>query len=178
MGLVGRVVPIKDIKTFITAAKIIAEAVPEARFYCIGPTDEDEAYYEDCRLLVKSFKLEERFTFTGRQDVREYYAFLDVLMLTSVREAQPLVVLEAYCAGVPVVSTRVGNVPELLDFDERFLAPSKDPEKLAAGVSYIHGHPLEVQKLVSRNRETVLKFYDRKEVHRTYQDLYHSMTGI
>jgi len=177
VGLVGRVVPIKDIKTFITAAKIITESIPEARFYCIGPTDEDEAYYEDCRLLVKSFKLEERFTFTGRQDVREYYAFLDALMLTSVREAQPLVVLEAYCAGVPVVSTRVGNVPELLDFDERFLAPSKDPDKLAAGVSYIHGHQLEVQKLVSRNRETVLKFYDRKEVHRTYQNLYHSMTG-
>jgi glycosyltransferase involved in cell wall biosynthesis len=177
VGLVGRVVPIKDIKTFITAAKIISASLPEARFYCIGPTDEDEGYTEDCRLLVKSFKLEERFTFTGRQDVREYYGFLDVLMLTSVREAQPLVVLEAYCAGVPVVSTRVGNVPELLDFDERFLAPSKDAEKLAAGVSYIHDHPAEMKKLIAENREKVLKFYNRREVHRTYQNLYLSMAA-
>jgi glycosyltransferase involved in cell wall biosynthesis len=177
VGLVGRVVPIKDIKTFITAAKIISETIPEARFYCIGPTDEDEAYYEDCKLLVKSFKLEERFEFTGRQDVREYYGFLDVLMLTSVREAQPLVVLEAYCAGVPVVSTRVGNVPELLDFDERFLAPSKDAEKLAAGVSFIHGHEAEMNTLIAANRKKVLKFYNRKEVHRTYQNLYLSMAG-
>ncbi|TFG62475.1 MAG: DUF3492 domain-containing protein, partial [Spirochaetales bacterium] len=49
IGLVGRVVPIKDIKTFILAAKIVHDAVPEARFYCIGPTDEDPAYYNDCR---------------------------------------------------------------------------------------------------------------------------------
>ena len=178
VGLVGRVVPIKDIKTFITAAKIISETIGEARFYCIGPTDEDEAYFEDCKLLVKSFRLEDRFEFTGRQDVREYYSFLDVLMLTSVREAQPLVVLEAYCAGVPVVSTRVGNVPELLDFDERFLAPSKDAEKLAAGVRYIHEHEQEMQKLVAENHDKVLKFYNRTEVHRTYQNLYQSMAVL
>ena len=60
--------------------------------------------------------------------MRTYYEFLDVLLLTSVREAQPLVILEAYAAGLPVVSTRVGNVPELLDYDERFLASSQDAE--------------------------------------------------
>jgi glycosyltransferase involved in cell wall biosynthesis len=175
VGLVGRVVPIKDIKTFISMAKILSEAIPEAVFHCIGPTDEDPAYFEECNSLVRSLRLEERFHFTGRKDVRECYAFLDVLLLTSVREAQPLVILEAYCAGVPVVSTRVGNVPELLDFDERVLASPKDPEKLAAGVKYLHDHPREAHQLTERCRERVLKFYDRRQLHRAYLELYRTL---
>ena len=147
IGLIGRVVPIKDIKTFIATAKIISNQIPEAKFYCIGPTDEDPGYYKDCQMLVKSFKIQDKFTFTGRQDVREYYSFLDVLLLTSIREAQPLVILEAYCAGVPVVSTTVGNVPELLDFDDRLLAASKDSEKLAKGIRFIHDNPSMVKQM-------------------------------
>ena len=172
VGLVGRVVPIKDIKTFISMAKIVSESIPKAVFHCIGPTDEDTGYFEDCQILVDSLKLTDRLHFTGRQDVREYYSFLDVLLLTSVREAQPLVILEAYCAGVPVVATRVGNVAELLDYDERFIASSKDPEKLAAGVKYIHDHPEEIDSIVDKNRERVVRFYDRDKVFQTYGDLY------
>ncbi|UCF96780.1 MAG: GT4 family glycosyltransferase PelF [Spirochaetaceae bacterium] len=172
VGLVGRVVPIKDIKTFISMAKIVSETIPEAVFHCIGPTEEDPGYFEDCQILVESLKLSDRFIFTGRQDVREYYSFLDVLLLTSVREAQPLVILEAYCAGVPVVATRVGNVAELIDFDDRFIAPSKDPEKLAAGVRYIYEHPQEMEIIVQKNRDRVVRFYDRDKVFQTYGDLY------
>jgi glycosyltransferase involved in cell wall biosynthesis len=172
VGLVGRVVPIKDIKTFILMAKIVAEAIPEARFWCIGPTDEDPAYFEDCRALVESFQLSSRFTFTGKADVRAHYAFLDVLLLTSVREAQPLVILEAYAAGVPVVSTRVGNVAELLDYDERFLAASKDAAKLAQAVRYVHDHPSEMNDLAKKNREKVNRFYDKAAVYARYREIY------
>jgi polysaccharide biosynthesis protein PelF len=175
VGLVGRVVPIKDIKTFILMARIVAEAAPEARFWCIGPVDEDPAYFDDCRALVASFQMEERFTFTGKADVRAYYAFLDVLLLTSVREAQPLVILEAYAAGVPVVSTRVGNVPELLDHDERFLAPSKDAEKLAQGVRWVRDHPEEARALAKANRERVERFYDKTAVFERYRGIYRGM---
>ena len=172
VGLVGRVVPIKDIKTFISSAKIISSLIPEATFYCIGPTDEDPGYFEDCKILVNSFRISDRFHFTGRQDVCEYYAFLDALLLTSIREAQPLVILEAFCAGVPVVATKVGNVPELLDFDERFLVSSKDPEKLAQGVKFIHDNPADIETLVEKNREKVLRFYNREQIYRTYREIY------
>ena len=177
IGLVGRVVPIKDIKTFISMAKIVSEVIPRSVFHCIGPTDEDPTYFEDCQILVESLKLTDRFHFTGRQDVREYYSFLDVLLLTSVREAQPLVILEAYCAGVPVVATRVGNVGELLDYDDRFIAPSKDPEKLAAGVRFVYEHPEEMGRIIQRNRDRVVRFYDRVKVFQTYGDLYRRHIG-
>jgi glycosyltransferase involved in cell wall biosynthesis len=177
VGLVGRVVPIKDIKTFILMAKVVAGWIPEARFWCIGPLDEDEAYYADCRGLVESFQLADRFTFTGKADVRTYYQFLDVLLLTSVREAQPLVILEAYAAGLPVVSTRVGNVPELLDHDERFLASPRDAEKLAEAVRYVHGHPEEMRTLSAKNRQKVDRFYDKRRVFERYAAIYAALGG-
>lgn len=177
VGLVGRVVPIKDIKTFIATAKIVLDAIPEAEFHCIGPTDEDPAYFEDCKLLVQNMKIEERFHFTGRQNVLDYYAFLDVVMLTSVREAQPLVILEAYCAGVPFVSTRVGNVAEMLDYDDRLLAPSKDSAKLAEGVIYLHDHPEEVEEMRKNNRRKVLNLYNKEELHRKFRDMYLNIAG-
>ena len=120
VGFVGRVVPIKDVKNFIIASKIVSEHIEKVKFYIIGPQDEDKEYYEECMQLVSNFKLDNIVIFTGKADVREYYSFIDVLVLSSIREAQPLVILEGYCAGIPSVSTRVGNVPEMLDYDEIF----------------------------------------------------------
>lgn len=174
VGLVGRVVPIKDIKTYIATAKIVLEAIPEAIFYCIGPSDEDPGYYEDCKLLVESLKIGDRFKFTGRQNVLEYYSFLDVVVLTSIREAQPLVILEAYSALVPIVATRVGNIPEMLDYDQRFIADSKDSEALAEGIIYIQKNPEVMKKINIQNRQKVLNFYDKKDLHKKYKDLYSS----
>lgn len=175
IGLVGRVVPIKDIKTYIATAKTVLDRIPDARFYCIGPTDEDTAYYEECVALTERLGIADRFEFTGRQNVLDYYAFLDVLLLTSVREAQPLVILEAYCAGVPAVATRVGNVPELLDYDDRFITSPKDSDGLAEAIAYVYDHPEEMKKLVERNKQRALRFYDKKQLHKRYGELYHEL---
>lgn len=175
IGLVGRVVPIKDIKTFITMAKIIYSTNRDAIFYCIGPTDEDPGYYEDCQRLVANFGLTEVFHFTGRQNVLEYYSFLDVMLLTSVREAQPLVILEGWAAGVPCVSTKVGNVPEMLDYDENYLASSKDAEKLAGCVKYIKNNPEKVKERMKKNREKLYSLYNKNDLYTTYRDLYKTL---
>ena len=172
VGFVGRVVPIKDVKAFIIAAKIAAESIPKVKFYIIGPQDEDEAYYEECRKLVENFKLEDKIEFTGKADVRKYYSFIDVLVLSSIREAQPLVIIEAYLAGVPVISTRVGNVPEMLDYEEDLLADPKDSEKIASGIIKLYNNKNFRDKLVSKNKDKALKFYNKKDLIETYSALY------
>ena len=177
VGLVGRVVPIKDIKTYISTAKIVLDRIPEAVFYCIGPTDEDPAYYSDCKKMVKSMKISDRFIFTGRQNVLDYYKFLNVLVLTSVREAQPLVILEGYCGGVPAVATAVGNIPEMLDYDDRFLAPSKDPVKLAECIQYIHSHPSEMEKINRANKNKAVTYYNKIDLHKKYRQIYTGFAG-
>ena len=174
VGLIGRVVPIKDVKTYIIAAKIVVSKIPDAKFYVIGPTDEEPDYHEECVKLVESLKLNDNFVFTGKADVREYYSFLDVVVLSSIREAQPLVILEAYCAGIPAVSTRVGNVPELLDFDENIMADPKDGDKLASGIIKLYEDKAYRNRLISKNRDKVNKFYDKRDLVNKYNSIYNN----
>jgi polysaccharide biosynthesis protein PelF len=172
VGFVGRIVPIKDVKTFIVAAKLVLERIPDARFYLIGPEDEDPGYAEECHRLVADLKLEKSLVFTGRANVLDYYKFLNVVVLTSVREAQPLVILEAYAAGIPCVSTDVGNVSELLDEDRRFIAPSKDAGRIAEGIEYVLEHPDEMKALAERNKARTIKTYEKSDLLARYGALY------
>jgi len=177
IGFVGRIVPIKDVKTFLVAAKLVLDRRPDARFHLIGPDDEDAEYARECRGLARDLKIAESVDFTGRKNVLEYYSFLDLVVLTSVREAQPLVILEAYAAGIPVVSTDVGNVSELLENDRRFIAPVKDAGKVAEAIEYVLGHPEEMAELVRRNRERTIASYDKKELLARYGGLYARFAG-
>ncbi len=70
MGLVGRVVPIKDIKTFIRAMRSVSEVVPNVEGWIVGP-EEDPAYVTECRELVSSLGLESCVKFLGFQNVND-----------------------------------------------------------------------------------------------------------
>ena len=108
VALIGRVVPIKDVKTFLLAAHIVGEQEASVRFLVLGPTDQDPDYAAECRELSESLDLAEKVTFTGNVDLSRYYPDIDILVLTSLSESQPLVIMEAYASGIPVVASRVG----------------------------------------------------------------------
>ncbi|RME46513.1 MAG: DUF3492 domain-containing protein, partial [Chloroflexi bacterium] len=114
IGFVGRVVSIKDVATFLKACQLVAGELPTAHFYVIGPLDHDPPYAAYCQSLAAGLGLEDRVTFTGETDPVPWYRRLDVVALTSVSEGQPLALLEAMAAGVPVVATAVGGCPELI----------------------------------------------------------------
>lgn len=175
VGLVGRVVPIKDIKTFIVAARGVIEQVPDAEFHCIGPDEESPEYVQECRDLVKALGIEQSFHFTGRQNVLEYYAFLDVVVLSSLSEAQPLVILEALAAGVPVVATRVGDVSGLLDNQDRFIALPKDAEGLVSRIVAIQRDPESAAAWIAERESVLDSVYDRKVIYSRYGSLYQEL---
>lgn len=115
VALIGRVVPIKDVKTFIAAVERLRQRVPGLRALVAGPTDEDEDYARECFELCKELKLEETLTFTGRVNVVDLLKEVHVICLTSISEAQPLTVLEAGAASRPCVTTNVGACREMLE---------------------------------------------------------------
>ena len=115
VALIGRVVPIKDIKTFIQSCRIVRDQFPEVRFWVVGPTAQDPEYMEECQSLVKILNLEKDLAFTGSVNVEDFLPEIDLLVLTSLSEAQPLVVMEAAVFGIPSVTTRVGACEELLN---------------------------------------------------------------
>ncbi|HTU57279.1 MAG TPA: GT4 family glycosyltransferase PelF, partial [Polyangiales bacterium] len=115
VGLIGRVVPIKDVKTFIRTIRQVVGAVPEAEGWIIGGADEDPAYAQECEALARSLGIADKLKFLGHQNVIEILPKLGVLMLTSISEAQPLAILEAFAAGVPCVATDVGACREQIE---------------------------------------------------------------
>jgi glycosyltransferase involved in cell wall biosynthesis len=114
--MIGRIVPIKDIRTFIMAVAQLRELVPEIIAILIGPEDEDPAYAADCRALVEQLGIAASVRFLGRvPDVKPYLGAADVLALTSISEAQPIALLEAAATGLPAVTTDVGSCREIIE---------------------------------------------------------------
>src|SRR5205823_2840531 len=115
IGFIGRVVPIKDVKTFIRAMKAIVAERPEVEGWIVGPTSEDEAYATECRQLVSALGLDRNVKFLGFRAPEEILPQLGLLALTSMSEALPLVVLEAFASGLPVLTTDVGACREMVE---------------------------------------------------------------
>lgn len=184
VGFVGRVVPIKDVKTFIRAIKIALAAIPHLRAYVIGPTDEDPDYFAECQRLTTLLGLENHVIFTGRANVVDYYRQMHVLVLTSISEAQPLVILEGQAAGVPVVATNVGACEELLygrTPEDRALGRSgimtavASPKETADALAELAQDPELHASMVRAGIKRVETFYREEDLNRTYLDLYETL---
>lgn len=115
LALIGRVVPIKDIKTFIRAMRTICSRLPEAEGWIVGPEDEDREYVAECRALVRNLGLQDKVKFLGFQKVEDIFKKIGLLVLTSISESLPLVILEGYASGVPAIATDVGSCRELIE---------------------------------------------------------------
>lgn len=63
VALIGRVTPIKDIKTFIKAIKLLVEKLPEAEGWIVGPEEEDPDYAKECKLMVEVLGIEKKLNF-------------------------------------------------------------------------------------------------------------------
>lgn len=113
--LIGRVVPIKDVKTYIRAMRVVANRLPAAQAWIAGPEDESPAYAKECHDLVESLGLQENVKFLGFQNLMDLLPQIGLVVLSSISEALPLVLLEGYAAGVPAVSTDVGSCRQLIE---------------------------------------------------------------
>jgi len=188
LGFVGRVVPIKDIKMLIKAVCSIVADYPKVQCVIVGSTDEDRDYHEQCEELISSLGLGEYIRFAGALDVTNVYAEVDCLLLTSISEAQPLAVLEANSAGVPVIATGVGACEELLrgreDSDRAigpsgWIAPIGDSEAVARLVKRLIHSPDVWEKMSLAGMERVSRFYEERELISRYDLLYRKyMAGI
>jgi polysaccharide biosynthesis protein PelF len=184
VGFVGRVVPIKDVITLIKAVALAREQV-DLEVWIIGPEDEDAVYAKRCHDLVKSLELENVIKFLGPQPMAEMYPKLDVVLLTSLSEGQPLVILEAYAAGVPVIATDVGACRELIEGgdSDRALGPSgivtrvANPTATAAAIRTMARHPELRAQMGKAAFARVQARYQLQHVVAQYESLYTRMAG-
>ncbi len=181
IGLIGRVVPIKDIKTFLRACAILRQSVPELKAYIIGPTDEDIEYYTECVSLMQLLGLENAVIFTGQARVDDYLPLIDVLALTSISEAQPLVMLEAGAAGIPIVATDVGACREIIEgLPEEtphlgaggIVTPLASPTSVADALFSLLSNPQRYEQASAAISKRVADYYNENIQQQAYRNLY------
>ena len=123
----------------------------------------------------------DKVRFTGGVNVREYYPKLDVFVLTSISEGQPLTILEAMCSGVPTVSTNVGSCSELLlgrTDEDKALGPSgvitnigQPAETGVALVRLLTDEPLR-RKMIESGFLRIDAYYRQDKVIADYRAIY------
>lgn len=120
IGAVIRVTPIKDVKTLIRAFSFAVRKLPNLKLWIMGDMSESPEYTEECMALVKHYGLEEKAVFTGIINVRDMLGKMDMTILTSISEGQPLTILEGFAAKKPAIATDVGNCKGLIygDMDD------------------------------------------------------------
>ncbi len=185
IALVGRVVPIKDIETYLQAIKVLRATFPDLIALVMGPTDEQPDYHEDCETMVAELGLSDTVQFTGQVDVTQYFPRIHVNVLTSLSESQPLSVLEAGAAAIPTVATDVGACREILlgRRDEHpmlgdggILTDVASPEQTAAAIGTLLRDQECRARLGRAMQERVKRYYDLDMVDDAYATIYRRYT--
>lgn len=179
--MIGRIVPIKDIRTFIMAIALLKELVPDVVAILIGPEDEDPEYALGCRRLVHQLGAESAIQFLGRvPDVMAYLRASDVLTLSSISEAQPIAMLEAAATGLAIVSTDVGSCREIIEGFEGdpvdgcggIVVEPCNPKAMAEALATILRDDAMRTQMAQVMRRRVASYYHKERVTRLYEGLY------
>jgi len=179
--LVGRVVPIKDIKTFIRAMRIVRARLPDAEGWLLGPEDEDPLYTDACKRLVTSLDLQDCVRFLGFGKPEAVFPKVGLNVLSSVSEGQPLTVLEGFAAGVPALVTDVGSCRELIegaDEADRSLGvagavvPIASPERFADAAIGLLGDKQAWHRASEAAIHRVERRYDERDMLERYGTVY------
>ncbi|MBP0600578.1 GT4 family glycosyltransferase PelF [Herbaspirillum sp. LeCh32-8] len=185
--LLGRVVPIKDVKTFIRAMRTVVNHYPQAEAWIAGPEDEDQAYAEECHAIADGLGLTDKVKFLGFQKIDELMPKIGLVVLSSISEALPLVLLEGFAAGVPAVATDVGSCRQLifgLSDEDKALGAAGDvvgiaePQALANAALKLLTDPQRWREAQAAGIARVERFYTQDMVFGAYRRLYEDALAL
>ncbi|MBE0622484.1 MAG: GT4 family glycosyltransferase PelF [Burkholderiales bacterium] len=179
--LIGRVVPIKDVKTFIRAMRTVVNRLPQAQGWIAGPEEEDPSYAAECKSLVRNLDLGDSVKFLGFQKLTELLPKVGLVVLSSISEALPLVLLEGYAAGVPAVCTNVGSCMQLVhggEPEDRALGASgrvvgiADPPALAEAALELLADQAAWNAAAQAGIRRVEAYYSQERMFGAYREIY------
>lgn len=186
LGTVSRLDPIKNQRLLIHAVARLRKECPEALLVFVGEGSE-RSRLERCS---RDLNVEEHVVFLGmRQDVARLLPCFDVFVLTSLNEGVPMSVLEAIAARVPIVSTAVGGIPDLLA-DERGVLVRMEPvdsfasddpmpkawvESYATSLTTLLADPVRVDRITGNAVEYIRQRFSVESIAKQYLQLYEQL---
>jgi glycosyltransferase involved in cell wall biosynthesis len=170
VGLVGRLSREKGIDIFITASGAVLRQYPSARFLIAG----DGPEHDLLQSLIHELKLHDQVCLVGRcEDMAGFYSSLDLLVISSHTEGLPMALLEAMAYGLPVVATRVGDIPSVIEEDRTGkLVPPGDPAAVAAAIVALLSDSRSRRAMGVRARERVAAEFSASTMAQRYGQLY------
>lgn len=170
IGTVGRFEPQKALDDLLKAVKLVKERHPRIQLILVG----DGPLKRDLEGLATDLGIRDNVVFAGwKKEVGSYIASMDVFCLSSLWEALGIVLLEAMAAGKPIVATRVGGVPEVVEEGEGgILVPPGRPEELASGIRLLLSSPERRKRMGHYNKEKVKKEFNVEDMIRKYEAMY------
>ncbi len=130
IGSIGRLVSEKSYHDFINAAALVKN--PDVKFFIIG----DGYLRNRLAKIIRKHDLEKRFfILPGLAPAAPYLKAFDIFLLSSIKEGLPYTLLEAMAAGLPVITTRVGGMPEIVDGRGLVMQPQQ-PDELARAIDF------------------------------------------
>ena len=184
VGIVGRLVPIKNHTMFLKSARVFLDQNPDipTKFLVIG----DGELRNDLESFCDEQGLSDHVHFCGwRRDLPTVYADLDILCMTSVNEGTPVSIIEAMASSVPVISTDAGGVRDLLGMLMQGVSPNgflvlergilcrqDDPEGFAGGLQYVIKNKRIGEKISNTARSFVSRVYAREEILKDMESVY------
>lgn len=175
--MVAALRPEKAHEVFLQAARLLVDSRRDLRFLIVG----DGPRRTELESLSGRLGVAGNVRFLGvRRDVARLLHLADVLALPShpAVETLPLAVLEAMAAGVPVVASRVGSMPELIDHGRTgFLIDPGDSSALAREIAYVLDHPGRAREIAGEASATVDGRYTVETMVGKYTALFESLAG-
>jgi glycosyltransferase involved in cell wall biosynthesis len=175
IGLVGQVLQYKGHEEFIRAAAIVARHSSATRFFVVGDDtlSDDKQFLPRLHHLVEQEGLHEKVSFIGfRSDIPQVLAGLDIVVAPSHTEALGRVIIEALASRRPVVASRVGGIPEVVeDGITGFLVPPKSHLILANRLVTLCQNPSLRAAMGQQGPESVRRFDAYQHVQH-FQNLY------
>jgi glycosyltransferase involved in cell wall biosynthesis len=170
---VARLDYLKDHATALRTVKRLADWQRPVRLVLVGEGPELPAIQE----LIRRQNLEPVVRLLGlRRDVARLLHAADLFLLTSISEGIPLTVIEAMAAGLPVVATAVGGVPEVVkDGRTGLLAPAGDDARLAEQIVRLASDPALRAEMGEAGRARAIQQFSQTQMHDQYLRLYHEM---
>jgi glycosyltransferase involved in cell wall biosynthesis len=173
---IGRLVPDKDQGTLIRAFQLVLHDHPKAELWLLGDGPRQN-YLE--QLMQQLLPAGRAFLLPGQADIRPFLQQAGVFVLSSAIEALPNVVLEAMAAGLPVVATDVGGIPEaVVPGKTGWLVPSREPALLAEALSKLLADEAKRRTFGRAGRERVERNFSLNRMVSRYEALFDDLLAL
>ena len=167
--IIGTIAELTENKGLTFAIEAMKK-LPEAIFIIIGGGEKER----ELKKQAEESNIEERVFFAGFvQNAASYIQAFDIFLLPSIKEGLPYVLLEAGFAGIPIIATKVGGIPELLESDKNgLLVRPKDSKDIEMGIRFLSGNEAKQKELTDGLKKTIQEKFSFEEMLLKHRNLY------